>query len=105
LALKVDRSTLSGLPANKTQDQWVAEKCAEAFEYEDDHQDNTAEGEEEQDELQECTGLNMYKNIISIAKAEIEWSDWTNGKFHCLRQCLHCSFILRRDVMYVLFRS
>jgi hypothetical protein len=90
LALKVDRSTLSGLPANKTQDQWVAEKCAEAFEHEDGNQDNIAEGEEEgeQDELQECTGLNMYKNIISIAKAEIEWSDWTNGKSYSLEVML-----------------
>lgn len=61
LGLRQERTALSGLPGNKTTEQWSSERCS----------DNFAEGE--------CVGLTMFKGAIGAPRREIEWEDWSNG--------------------------
>ena len=62
LSVRADGSALSGLPGNKTADQWSADKLENLF------------------GSSECKGLPVYKNIIEVANRNIEWEDYSNGE-------------------------
>lgn len=100
----MDRTALSGLPGNKSSDQWTLESGPSAFSSvrvspkssTESNADEFLDGQGEaagswigdpdiiqatlEEDLQECKGFEMFKNGIEARIREVEWEDWINGE-------------------------
>lgn len=71
LSIRQDRSALSGLPGNKTAEQWLSTQSSSIFPR------NNASSSSASDPV-ECSGLATYKNVIELKGRSIEWEQYTN---------------------------